>query len=74
MDNKKAEYSPWKVIIGVILGVIVLIYLGGLTGFFPFGGFGDNLAARMIAYCTVIICAVMVLCTAVIVRAIKGAA
>ena len=57
MEHKKTEYSLVKVLIGTVVGITGLIYLGLLTGFFPFGCFGENIAARVISYCTVILCA-----------------
>ena len=71
MAHKKTEYSLVKVLIGTVVGITGLIYLGLLTGFFPFGCFGENIAARVISYCTVILCAVMVFCTFAIIKAIK---
>ena len=71
MGHKKVEYSLVKVLLGTVVGTTAIIYLGLLTGFFPFGCFGENITARVVSYCTVVLCAVMVLCTFAILKAIK---
>lgn len=49
MKNQKM-----RLIIGVVLGVVVLFYIGAMFGFFPFT-ICDDLVIRAVAFCTLII-------------------
>lgn len=57
MKNQKM-----RLIIGVVLGVVVLFYIGAMFGFFPFT-ICDDLVIRAVAFCTLIICLVIAVCT-----------
>ena len=55
-----------RLIIGVVLGVVVLFYIGAMFGFFPFT-ICDDLVIRAVAFCTLIICLVIAVCTCFII-------
>ena len=61
MKNQKM-----RLIIGVVLGVVVLFYIGAMVGFFPFT-ISDDLVIRAVAVCTLIICLVIAVCTCFII-------
>ena len=61
MKNQKM-----RLIIGVVLGVVVLFYIGAMFGFFPFT-ICDDLVIRAVAFCTLIICLVIAVCTCFII-------
>ena len=61
MKNQKM-----RLIIGVVLGVVVLFYIGAMFGFFPFT-LCDDLVIRAVAFCTLIICLVIAVCTCFII-------
>lgn len=63
MKNQKM-----RLIIGVVLGVVVLFYIGAMFGFFPFT-ICDDLVIRAVAFCTLIICLVIAVCTCFIIEA-----
>ena len=56
-------------VLKAIVGVIVAFYAGAMLGFLPF--FGDDLVVRVIGFCTLIICTVIVICTRMILNAIQ---
>ena len=55
-----------RLIIGVVLGVVVLFYIGAMFGFFLFT-ICDDLVIRAVAFCTLIICLVIAVCTCFII-------
>lgn len=57
MEKKKI-----RLIVGVVIGVVVLFYIGAMFGFFPFT-VCDDLVIRAVAFCTLIICLVIAVCT-----------
>lgn len=61
MKNQKM-----RLIIGVVLGVVVLFYIGAMFGFFPFT-ICDDLVIQAVAFCTLIICLVIAVCTCFII-------
>ena len=61
MKNKKI-----RLIIGVVLGVVVLFYIGAMFEFFPFS-LADDLVIRAVAFCTLIIYLVIAVCTCFII-------
>ena len=61
MKNKKI-----RLIIGVVLGVVVLFYIGAMFEFFPFS-LSDDLVIRAVAFCTLIICLTIAVCTCFII-------
>lgn len=56
------EKMKIRLIIGVVIGVVVLFYIGAMLGFFPFS-LCDDLVIRAVAFCTLIICLVIAVCT-----------
>lgn len=56
MEKKKIS-----LIVGVMIGVVVLFYIGAMFDFFPF--FADDLVIRALGFCTLIICLVVAICT-----------
>ena len=61
MKNQKM-----RLIIGVVLGVVVLFCIGAMFGFFPFT-ICDDLVIQAVAFCTLIICLVIAVCTCFII-------
>ena len=57
MEKKKI-----RLIVGIVLGVVALFYIGAMFGFFPFT-ICDDLVIRAVAFCTLIICLVIAVCT-----------
>ena len=58
--------EPEVVVLVVVLGVVVLFYIGAMFGFFPFS-LCDDLVIRAVAFCTLIICLVIAICTCFII-------
>lgn len=58
-----------KFVLSVIGGAVVAFYVGAMFGFFPF--FANNLMIRAVGFSTVIICAVIAICTCIIVKKIE---
>lgn len=56
------EKMKIRLIIGVMIGVVVLFYICAMFGFFPFT-ICDDLVIRAVAFCTLIICLVIAVCT-----------
>lgn len=52
--------KPIKILLGII-GVILAIFVGGFLDFYPC--IGNDLIAREIQFCTIIICSVIIICT-----------
>lgn len=53
-----------KIILGISFAVIALFYIGAMFNFFPF--IGNDLIAREIGFCTLIICLTIAICTCII--------
>lgn len=60
------EKMKIRLIIGVVIGVVVLFYIGAMLGFLPFS-LCDDLVIRAVAFCTLIICLVIAICTCFII-------
>ena len=58
-----------KIIISISVGTVIAFYFGAMFNFFPF--MGNDLMMRAIGFCTLIICAVIAICTCVILNTIK---
>lgn len=56
MEKKKRS-----LIMGVIIGVVILFYIGAMFNFFPF--IADDLVIRALGFCSLIICLVVAICT-----------
>ena len=61
MEKKKI-----RLIVGIVLGGVALFYIGAMFGFFPFT-ICDDLVIRAVAFCTLIICLVIAICTCFII-------
>ena len=61
MEKKKI-----RLIVGTVLGAVALFYTGAMFGFFPFT-ICDDLVIRAVAFCTLIICLVISVCTCFII-------
>ena len=59
-----------KTFIIMLVVVFAAIVAGGMFEFFPFIMFGDFYEVRAIAYCTMVICIVIVECTILIINEI----
>ena len=59
----------WSFILGVVVGVIAAFYIGGMCNFFPF--IADDFAVREIGFCTLIVCALVAICTYLIISKIE---
>lgn len=57
-------------VLRIIVGVIAVFYLGAMFNFLPF--LGNELIVREIGFCTLIVCAVLAICTCVILRALSA--
>lgn len=55
--------------ISIILGFIILWYVGAMFNFFPF--IGDDFAVRAIGFTGLLICVALVACTCWIITVIK---
>lgn len=66
MDEK--EYI--KIIAGILIGSIAAFYIGALINFFPFIII-DDIYINAIAFCTLIICGVIAVCTCIILSKIN---
>ena len=55
-----------RLIVGTVLGAVALFYIGAMFGFFPFT-ICDDLVIRAVAFCTLIICLVISVCTCFII-------
>lgn len=58
-----------KFVLLIILGAIIAFYAGAMVNFFPF--IGDDLTINAIGFCTIIICAVVAVCTHCIIEKIE---
>lgn len=56
MEKKKIS-----LLAGIVIGVVVLFYIGAMFDFFPF--IADDLVIRALGFCTLIICIVLAVCT-----------
>lgn len=56
MEKKKIS-----LLIGVVIGVVILFYIGAMFNFFPF--IADDLVIRALGFCTLIICLMVAICT-----------
>ena len=59
-----------RFILCVVVVAIVAFYAGAMFSFFPF--FFDDPAVQAVGFGTLIVCAVIAVCTCVIVDAVKG--
>lgn len=56
-------------VLKICIGVYFVFYLGGMFDFLPF--FASDLIASEIGFCTMIICAVIAICTNKIINEIR---
>lgn len=55
------EKRKISMIVGVVIGVVVLFYVGAMFDFFPF--VADDLVIRALGFCTLIVCLVVTICS-----------
>ena len=59
--ERNMEKKKISLLAGVVIGVVVLFYIGAMFDFFPF--IADDLVIRALGFCTLIICIVLAVCT-----------
>lgn len=56
--------KKFHIVFIALIGVIIVLFLGGMFNFYPF--LGTDLIVREVQFCTFLICLVMIICTCII--------